>query len=148
MSESFFPSYPRLFYIVFRDSIKRNWWDVFTQPGFRHCAVMEEVQIPYPSLFSSTGTVFTDVVRGEAVIEVFCKPAHELIFDRMKRRKVSIAISFVVDKKSTLRYIPFGMLSCVGIVKSLLGVRKWWILTPYQLFKYLEKRGGEPLCLR
>jgi hypothetical protein len=30
--------------------------------------------------------------------------------------------------------------TCVTIAKALLGIRAWWVLTPYQLFRYVEKR--------
>lgn len=38
---------------------------------------------------------------------------------------------------------PWGVLmpaTCVSIVKACLGIRAWWVLTPYQLYKYLKKR--------
>lgn len=40
---------------------------------------------------------------------------------------------------------PWGVLmpaTCVSIVKSILGIRAWWVLTPWQLAKYIEKRRG------
>ncbi len=37
-----------------------------------------------------------------------------------------------------LRVRPFGFLSCVSIVKRVLGLRKWWIITPWQLKKYIH----------
>jgi len=33
--------------------------------------------------------------------------------------------------------LMFG--SCVGIVKNLLGIRKWWVITPKQLEKYIKR---------
>lgn len=32
--------------------------------------------------------------------------------------------------------------TCVTTVKRMLGIRKWWIVTPRQLEKYLIKNGG------
>lgn len=33
----------------------------------------------------------------------------------------------------------FGLLSCVGTVKRMLGIKAFWVLTPYQLYKHLHK---------
>ena len=30
--------------------------------------------------------------------------------------------------------------TCVEMMKSTLGIKAWWILTPYQLYKYIEAR--------
>lgn len=43
---------------------------------------------------------------------------------------------------------PWGFLvpaTCVSVVKGVLGIRAWWVLTPYQLYKYLLKHGGQHL---
>lgn len=40
---------------------------------------------------------------------------------------------------------PWGFLvpaTCVTVVKGVLGIRARWVLTPYQLYKYLLKNGG------
>jgi len=37
---------------------------------------------------------------------------------------------------------PWGVLmpaTCVSVVKACLGIRAWWVLTPHQLYKYLQK---------
>lgn len=36
---------------------------------------------------------------------------------------------------------PRGLLTCVTVVKHLLGIRAWWILTPHQLYRYLQQGG-------
>lgn len=39
-------------------------------------------------------------------------------------------------------YTQRGVQSCVSIVKSLLGIKAWHILTPQQLYNYLLDNGG------
>jgi len=36
----------------------------------------------------------------------------------------------------------FAPWTCVEAMKSLLGIRAWWVITPYQLFKYCEAHHG------
>lgn len=38
------------------------------------------------------------------------------------------------------KFSIFGLHTCVSYLKRAIGLNKWWILTPYQLFKEL-KRG-------
>lgn len=34
---------------------------------------------------------------------------------------------------------PHGVGSCVDAVKRLIGLRAWWVVTPYQLYRHLKK---------
>lgn len=36
-----------------------------------------------------------------------------------------------------------GFIDCVGVTKHYLGIGNPFIITPYQLFKYLEKKNGK-----
>lgn len=38
--------------------------------------------------------------------------------------------------------VPFGLKTCVSVVKAALGLRAAWIITPKQLFNHIEKRRG------
>lgn len=35
-----------------------------------------------------------------------------------------------------------GPQSCVEVAKAALGIRSFWVRTPYQLYKYIRKRNG------
>lgn len=37
---------------------------------------------------------------------------------------------------------PFGLKTCVSVAKTMLGIRNPFIVTPWQLFRYVEKRKG------
>lgn len=37
---------------------------------------------------------------------------------------------------------PVGVKTCVSVAKAMLGVRAAWIVTPWQLFRYVESRKG------
>ena len=42
----------------------------------------------------------------------------------------------VVHKKPQL---TLCLSTCVSVAKAVLGIRKWWIITPYQLYKFIAK---------
>ncbi len=52
---------------------------------------------------------------------------------------VELKISRMVDV-SQLRGV-FGLQYCVEQVKMVLGIKKWWLVTPYQLYKFLIKES-------
>lgn len=37
---------------------------------------------------------------------------------------------------------PAGLKTCVSVVKAALGIRAAWIITPQQLYDYVERRNG------
>lgn len=40
---------------------------------------------------------------------------------------------------------PKGLITCVSMAKHFLGINKWWIITPWQLYQYIERKnhGGK-----
>ncbi len=53
------------------------------------------------------------------------------------------AISVPVDHDYKTDYVPRGLLTCVSVVKAIIGVRAWYVWTPEHLARYLARMGGE-----
>lgn len=47
--------------------------------------------------------------------------------------------------KTSLRYYPRGIITCVSIVKSAMDIKAWRVLTPEHLYRYLLKIGAKSL---
>ncbi len=45
-------------------------------------------------------------------------------------------------RRSRTPMVPFGLKTCVTVAKAVVGIRNAFVLTPKQLFNYVEKRGG------
>lgn len=43
---------------------------------------------------------------------------------------------------SVRSWFDIGPLSCVEVVKMALGIRAFWVRTPWQLYQYIRKRDG------
>ena len=53
-------------------------------------------------------------------------------------QKVSVA-----RKADSMRsWFDIGPTTCVEAVKMALGIRAFWVRTPYQLFNYIKRRDG------
>jgi len=104
------------------------WWLKILKPGFRHCfaalhkshrwviydPLAHATELQIHEGFDSVDLEFWFRQRGHAVIRTLIRPA--------------------VSKKLTPA--PF---TCVEAIKRLLGLRTATILTPWQLFKFLQK---------
>lgn len=53
----------------------------------------------------------------------------------------------LLDTRPAPRAMPFlrGPMTCVETVKSLLGIRAWWLITPRQLYRRLRADGAKVL---
>jgi hypothetical protein len=54
-----------------------------------------------------------------------------------------------IQKVTAVRHTPsvrewfhVGPVSCVEIAKFALGIKSFWIYTPWQLYKHIDRRGG------
>lgn len=59
---------------------------------------------------------------------------------RGNRRWVVLRVEGDADKS---RFRLRGITTCVSLVKSIIGIRAWWVVTPEQLMLYLLGNGGE-----
>lgn len=123
------------YYVIFRRAHWPGWWGKFTKPEFQHCSIVEMVD--YPPLSIHTETCF-----GVTRQEVRWRSPRNAMAKLLADGSISRIADIKVEKFHRRRYIPFGMFTCVTIVKSILGVHDWRIQTPEQLLKYLEREGA------
>lgn len=98
-----------------------RYWHIFKK-GFRHVAV---------TLHTHAGDVHVD-------------PRMAYIDVRRGTSKFGEVLQRV-QARVPLGSPPWAILApgtCVSVVKACLGIRAWWVLTPYQLYKYIAKHGG------
>lgn len=104
----------------------------FLKPGFRHCFLL----IPLPS-----GWLTIDPLCSGIEIMTHDAPTDHRFIDLFINGNLNIVSKRIntVNKKILL---PLCF-SCVGLVKRVLGVRAWWVQTPYQLYRYLQNQADE-----
>lgn len=115
--------------VVFADATDL-WWLRLLRPGFRHCFV---------ALASPGGWVIIDPMSHVTSVAHF--PLIEE-FDLAAWYRLH-GLKVVPVKKNTTdkRVAPFLPHSCVECVKRILGIRALCVLTPWQLYRYLNKTG-------
>ena len=100
--------------VYFTDSESDYWCRQFLKPGFTHCfAVVGDIVVNPCFHFVYVGRARGPYEHTERIDIDFIEPAH-----------VSMS--------------PFRPVTCVEIVKRLLGINDWRVMTPYQLYTRLN----------
>ena len=109
-------------YVVFEDDAV-NWWSPWLKKECRHCYVIK------PS-----GGKYIVFGKNREGFDLFTTTDEKSIID-------SNYMIRSYEPKAGNRSL-FMLNTCVGHTKQILGINNPFILTPYQLLKYLEKHNG------
>lgn len=112
------------FYVIFTDH-GNVWWLKWLKPGFRHClvAVEEEGNWAYIEAVLSGMEIKATTVNCLGVLAADgCTVVEARQFQKLYHKLA-----------------PIEPISCVTVVKRILRLNHWFILTPHQLYKYLKK---------
>lgn len=110
------------------------WWLRLLKPGFRHCFVAVEVQ---------GGWVVVEPMSHYTMVTHLSLPAGFDLAGWYRTRGLAAVEVRVVEPAR--RAMPWRPYSCVEAAKRVLGVRAGWVLTPWQLFRFLRNKGKKAL---
>ena len=113
-------------WVVFSGQADMAWLKIL-KPGFRHCAVLLNDGRNWITIDPLSN--YTDVTVHHVPLE-FDLP----LWMRDRGYKVLPA-----PMRRTQRPAPFSVYSCVEAVKRVLGIHKRRIITPWQLYRYLQR---------
>ena len=117
-------------YIVYSDG-QPHWWSRFLENGYKHCYFIQFtgliwIKVDYTLGFLDFGVLPYDY---RDTIDDIISP--DDTYQRVEAwRKVRRYRSIIAP------------LSCVELVKAVMGVSIPWVLTPYQLFNLVERKHG------
>lgn len=109
-------------YIVFTDD-HGYWWSWFLKKSFRHCSVLK------PS-------------NGRYIYQSKTYQSYDLFNTIGKNDIIGDSFILVGYKPKTCKRGLFMLNTCVGHCKQVLGINNPFILTPYQLYKYMRRTNG------
>ena len=121
------------YYLIYEDKENTYWWSKFLKTGYKHVFALY-----FDGLFWSR----LDFTIGWVQFDVLTYKTHATIKDIIKGQNVTAQY---VETWRIPRYRVRMFLApwtCTEMMKSLLGIRAWWVITPYQLFKYCEAHNG------
>lgn len=113
-------------YIAFSGETELTWLYILKK-GYRHCFVVLEFIDSWCCIDPLSTYCDVQIVQKKQVSDL-------PLWLRFQGHDVCKAT--LSNKPLTVR--PFGILSCVSVVKRVLGIQRWWILTPWQLRNYIH----------
>jgi len=104
------------------------WWLRFLKPGFRHCFIILE---------TDRGCVCIDPISNRFTISML--EGYELKALLHWYRDMGMKVMNVGVDHNNCKSFFWAPMTCVEVVKRLIGLRESLILTPWQLYRYLKK---------
>lgn len=129
-------------FVVFQGAEHRRAWRIFTRRGWRHCFVVIPIYYPEPSLTADVYSLIINPITCFVRQDVIFMPPRDLV-NQLLEQGYTAAVAVPVDHDYKIEYIPRGLLTCVSLVKALIGVRAWYVWTPEHLARYLLRNGAE-----
>ncbi len=117
--------------IVFSDN-SGAWWLKLLKPGYRHCFAMVE---------TDRGILWVDPLSNSLTLKIL--EGYEL--NALVRWYRETGLKVVNVPLETTRRKPFcwAPMTCVEVVKRLVGIRDPFIVTPWQLYRLLNRTKSE-----
>ena len=135
----------RTYYVVFQNSFFHRPWQFWTWNGYQHVWVFFPKYMGPPGLLTKQYTLKVEPLSTFLDIDFWPADPEEIAQEFIKQDYIVDIVKIVLPLPSNLSYTIRGLINCVTIVKSVLGLSKWFILTPQQLHRYLLRIGGRSL---
>lgn len=131
------PGYEALdWYVVYFTRPPHFFWQRWVKQGFRHCELWRAYRFG-PGLGQVLWLVLRpnfEVLRSH--LEFDPKPPWEIPGATVQK----VYVVFKLWK--TRQWLHFGPWTCTEAVKAGLGINKFWLRTPHQLYQYIKHHHG------
>ena len=122
--------------LVVFSSDTQLWWLRFLKKGFKHC---------FTVLSNADNLVVIDALRNRTEICVMSSFP-------LERLQILLEANGYITVRTKVRHnignaVSLGIFSCVEMVKRILGIHKASIITPYRLYKFLNKDKNMKIVL-
>lgn len=107
------------------------WWLRFLKPGFRHCYVLLQDRWQWVSI-----DPLSHCTHIEFHSHVHCR--FDLPAWLRGQGMVVVETAMTEPPQKCAPFMPF---TCVEAVKRMLGIHRRFIVTPWQLYHYLARKG-------
>ena len=115
----------------------------FFKKGFKHCGVMS--YDPHKKIWLlveyNFGHLFVETLDPEEVDKIF------RMISQKNGKILQVPVKYNLPRFPVIMRSWIKEHSCVSYVQRLLGMSKFWIFTPYQLYCELKKKGFSEIKL-
>jgi hypothetical protein len=126
--------------MIQNEGINEDWWILFTdskqptrflkwlQPCFQHCYMMKKS--PGGTYWIIVNPVRSHLALQFATVEDY---PHPRAYDQ---RAVILPVTVIADGKTARGGLCW--FNCVEASKAIMGIKRFWVFTPFQLYKHLR----------
>ena len=123
-------------WVVYHRRDAFHWWGRLLHPDFRHVELVRPLQFG-PGIGDVVWLQLTPTYEMLSAELCFDPRPPWVKFPQAKCQKVT-----AFRRSGSMRsWFDIGPNTCVEVVKMALGFRAFWVRTPFQLFKFLQRRG-------
>lgn len=115
--------------VVFKNTagLRQHWLAPLLKDGFKHCGVAVE-----------SGDYWVFVDPNPDCIRFTVPAMKDYDLAGYFRDQGFTTTELEIDGMEVM--VPLVVSNCVGVVKTVLGIREFTIITPYQLYKFLRRQ--------
>jgi hypothetical protein len=107
------------------------WWARPLRPGWRHCLA---------ACPDGQGSQLVEHIGSHLVARHVPQPIGALAVELQESLTAMVLLVPPLATPKGASWRPF--MTCVEAVKAAIGLRAWWVLTPYALFRHLRRLGA------
>lgn len=124
-------------HVVYCNRTWDHWWTRRLKPGFQHVFLAKP--IPYGPELRDVMWLKVDPCAPFTYADVHFEPTPPWVQDHsMTVQRVTAARPLHKVRQA----FAFGPPTCVESAKAYLGINRFWLRTPWQLYQYLAARDG------
>lgn len=123
--------------IVYHKRDLHFWFLRWVKPGFQHVELARPIH--YGPSLDDVGWIYFKPVYEMIEVDLSTDPRPPWV--RFPDSTVQ-NVTAVRPHMAVRSWFDFGPPTCVEAVKWALGIRAFFVRTPWQLFQYIHKRGG------
>lgn len=118
------------------------WWLRLLQPGYRHCGVLIEAP-RYDVVSGHEIWVAVNPRIGGTEIDLWIADDVDELVAEIEDPRFDVTRTIVTRAAPPAPGRPYSWFACTCVeqVKRVLGIRGWWIWTPWQLYRRIANAG-------
>jgi hypothetical protein len=124
-------------WVVYHRRDAARWWGKFLHPDFRHVELARPLY--YGPNLSDVAWLYMFPTYEMLDVELCYDPTPPWVKCPQSTCQKVVASRRLGSMRS---WFDIGPTTCVEVVKLALGLRAFWVRTPYQLFNYIKRRNG------
>jgi hypothetical protein len=123
-------------YVCYCNRQNPRWWNSFLKTGYQHVQLRRPVR--YGPEIEDVLWIVLDPALSHLDVALLGPQAAPWIDPEVQHTQ---RVECAPNWRRVREWFSFGPITCVEVAKTGLGINSWRVRTPWQLFKYLRKRG-------